>query len=472
MKAETEPGKAQWRVAQYPGRRRLGYRRQTKAVVANVDQRVISSLIFENLREGVFTIDQDCHITAFNPAAEHITGFSKAEVLGQYCFDVFRSERCNAGCALRSSMLDGEARERLRIPILTRDGRRIPISVTTAVLRDDGGKFVGAVELFRDRSEVEDLERRLSLATGLGKMISTNEEMQRIFSQIPEVAASECNTLITGPSGSGKELIAQALHDLSGRRDRPYLKINCGALPETLLESELFGYEKGAFTDAKQAKPGLFELARGGTLLLDEIGEMPLPLQVKILRVLSSSEFRPLGGTKECKADVRILASTNRVLEECVDAGRFREDLYYRINVVNIRLPALRDRIEDIPLLVDHFVARFREKRGRDIRGISNEGLATLRCYDFPGNVRELENAIEHAFVMCRGNTIAPRHLPSRILEAASRRPEALRDPPCERAVIKEALSRNGGNRQRTADELGMHRTTLWRKLQQFGLVG
>lgn len=295
--------------------------------------------------------------------------------------------------------------------------------------------------------------------------------MQRIFSILPEVAESECSVLIAGPSGSGKELVAQALHSLSPRRKGPYLKINCGALPANLLESELFGYEQGAFTDAKRSKPGQFQLARGGTLLLDEIGEMPLPLQVKILRVLSSGEFSPLGSVKVQKTDVRILASTNRDLDRMIEQGRFREDLYYRINVVNICLPPLRERLEDLPLLVDHFIRRFREKRSRNIQSMTNEALALLRRYDFPGNVRELENAIEHGFVMCRGEQIEPRHLPRRIQQAAENASRSDREPRSERAIIQEALARHGGNHQATALELGMHRSTLWRKLQQYHLV-
>jgi PAS domain S-box-containing protein len=433
-------------------------------------QQELAALAFENIADGAFTVDPDCRITAFNPAAEKITGFSRDEAVGQFCYEVFRTDLCDARCALRTSMADGRQHEHVRVVIITQDGRTVPISVTTAVLRDAGGAVIGGVELIHDQSDAERRERPLQAIASVGNMISANAEMQRIFALLPDVAASDCNVLISGPSGSGKELIAQALHDLSGRRTGPYVKLNCAALPGTLLESELFGYERGAFTDAKQTKKGQFEVAAGGTLLLDEIGEMPLSLQVKILRVLSSGEFSPLGSVKARKADVRILASTNRVLEEEVAEETFREDLYYRINVVNIALPALKDRLEDVPLLADHFIARFREKRGRDISGISSEGLSTLRCYDWPGNVRELENAIEHAFVMCRGDTIEPRHLPSRILDAAGAPAQVLRETPCERAVIQEALKRNGGSRERTAKELGMHRTTLWRKMQQFAL--
>jgi len=430
----------------------------------------IVGLVFENSREAVFTVDRDCRVTAFNPAAERLSGVPRDEAVGRHCYEVLCTDLCSERCALRNGLFDAQPYERARVPLLTRDGRHVPISVSTSILRDGDGRVVGGVEFIRDRSDLESLEGRLHRATGVGNMVSVSAPMQRIFALLPDVAQSECSALISGPSGSGKELIAQALHDLSGRRAGPYVKINCGALPETLLESELFGYEPGAFTDAKRTKPGQFDLARGGTLLLDEIGEMPMPLQVKILRVLSSGEFSPLGSVEAKKTDVRILASTNRILEDRVAQGLFREDLYYRINVVNIELPPLKERLEDIPLLVDHFVRRFRKKRGRDIQGASPEALATLRCYDFPGNVRELENAIEHAFVMCHGDLIEPRHLPERLLDAASRPADFLRERPCERAIIQEALERNGGNRRRTADELGMHRSTLWRKLQQYAL--
>lgn len=437
----------------------------------NAEQQKIASLIFNNISEGVFTIDRDCRITSFNRAAERISGFSQEEATGQFCFDIFRTELCHQRCALRTTLLNGDEVLNVRVTIITRDGRKVPIRVTTSILRDDDGEVIGAVEFFRDLTEIENLERRLHHITGIGNMVSANEEMQRIFSILPEVAESECSVLIAGPSGSGKELVAQALHSLSPRRKGPYLKINCGALPANLLESELFGYEQGAFTDAKRSKPGQFQLARGGTLLLDEIGEMPLPLQVKILRVLSSGEFSPLGSVKVQKTDVRILASTNRDLDRMIEQGRFREDLYYRINVVNICLPPLRERLEDLPLLVDHFIRRFREKRSRNIQSMTNEALALLRRYDFPGNVRELENAIEHGFVMCRGEQIEPRHLPRRIQQAAENASRSDREPRSERAIIQEALARHGGNRQATALELGMHRSTLWRKLQQYHLV-
>jgi PAS domain S-box-containing protein len=448
-------------------RRRKGLTRRMKK---EEHQRRIAQIIFESISDGVFTTDRECRITSFNVAAERISGFSREEAIGRYCFDIFRTELCHERCALRCTLQNGESVSSVRVTIITRDGRKVPISVSTNLLRDEEGQTVGAVEFFRDLSEVENLERRIQKITGIGNLVSANEEMQQVFSLLPEVAESECSVLIQGASGTGKELVAQALHNLSPRRKGPFVKINCGALPENLLESELFGYERGAFTDARRSKPGLFQVAHGGTLLLDEIGEMPSALQVKLFRVLSTGEFSPLGSVKVHRTDVRILASTNRDVERMIEEGRFREELYYRVNVVTLVLPPLKDRPEDVPLLVDHFIRRFREKRGKSIRGISPEALNLLRRYEYPGNVRELENAVEHAFVMCRGETIEVEHLPSKILAGAQGRPAVRNGDRSERAILAEALERHHGNRELTARELGVHRSTLWRRMKRLGI--
>jgi len=302
--------------------------------------------------------------------------------------------------------------------------------------------------------------------------VSVNREMQQLVALLPDIAKSECNVLITGPSGSGKELVAQVVHNLSPRHYGPYVRINCGALPATLLESELFGYERGAFTDAKRDKPGKFCLANGGTLLLDEISEMDPALQVKLLRVLNDGEYQPLGSTRTMHTDARILAATNADLPERIEGGAFREDLYFRINVVEVRIPPLRERPEDIPLLVDHFLKKFRKKTRRSIDRVSPEALSALRRYPFPGNVRELENAIEHAFVMCHSDGIQVEHLPAMITRRSETVSSVSPGRRNEEAVIVEALRRNRGNRTRTARELGMHRSTLWRKLRVYGLQG
>jgi transcriptional regulator with PAS, ATPase and Fis domain len=292
-----------------------------------------------------------------------------------------------------------------------------------------------------------------------------------VIGLLPNIAESECNVLLQGPSGTGKELFAQAIHGLSPRRYGPYIKLNCGALPATLLESELFGYVKGAFTDAKRDKPGRFALANGGTLLLDEISEMDSSLQVKLLRVLNNGEYQPLGSTKTLSTDARIIAATNANLKSAIQEGTFREDLYFRINVVALELPALHERPEDIPLLVEHFVKELGARKPGPVRRVSPEVLAIFRKYRFPGNVRELENAVEHAMVMCQGEEIQVEHLPQHIVAESEGSNGFVYSQRNEKDVIEEALQRHHGNRAKVADELGMHRSTLWRKMKIHGLA-
>jgi len=432
--------------------------------------RDVGELIFQSISDGVFTVDENRIITAFNKAAEQITGFEAREAVGKHCFDIFRTELCHTRCPLKDTLQHHDAVEDARVSILTKEGCELPISVSTQVLKDDTGRVVGGVEFFRDLSDIEDLHRRLDERKALEDIVSVNRQMQELVQLLPDVAKSECNVLIQGPSGSGKELIAQVIHNLSPRKYGPYIRINCAALPATLLESELFGYEKGAFTDAKRDKPGQFCLANGGTLLLDEISEMDPALQVKLLRVLNNGEYQPLGSTKTLHTDARILAATNADLKERIAAKTFREDLYFRINVVGLEIPPLRDRPADIPLLVDHFIKKFRHKTHKPIRRVAPEALAALRRYSFPGNVRELENAIEHAFVMCHDEEIKPQHLPVAITKQGSIVNGVTPKKTDEREVIAEALRRNRGNRARAAAELGIHRSTLWRKVRIYQL--
>lgn len=431
----------------------------------------VSELIFQSISDGVFTVDHNRIITAFNQAAEEITGFSAEDAVGRHCFEIFRTEFCHTQCPLKDTLQHHGTVEDARVSILTKEGCELPISVSTEVLRDEDGRVVGGVEFFQDLSDLEDLHRRLEEKKALEDIVSVNRRMQELVQLLPDVAKSECNVLIQGPSGSGKELIAQVIHNLSPRKYGPYIKINCAALPATLLESELFGYEKGAFTDAKRDKPGLFCLANGGTLLLDEISEMDPALQVKLLRVLNNGEYQPLGSTKTMHTDARILAATNADLQDAIATGRFREDLYFRINVVGLQIPPLSERPADIPLLVDHFMKKFRIKTRKSIRRMAPEALAALRRYAFPGNVRELENAVEHAFVMCHEEEIQPQHLPAVITREGKMVNGVTPKKKDEREVIAEALQRHGGNRTRAAEELGIHRTTLWRKLKVYDLV-
>jgi len=327
--------------------------------------------ILESISDGVFTVDADWRVTSFNRAAEEITGVPRAEALGSLCCDVFRSSLCGAGCALRETLATGRPVIGKTAFIVDADGNRIPISLSTAVLRDADGRVIGGAETFRDLSEVEALREALEGKYHAGELSSRSPLMQRLFEVLPAVAASPSTVLLLGETGTGKELAARTIHALSPRGKGPFIAVNCGALPDTLLESELFGYKRGAFTGAAQDKPGRFAQAKGGTLFLDEIGEVSPALQVRLLRVLQERTYEPLGGTRSEQADVRIITATNRDLSALVRDGVFREDLYYRVNVVRLELPPLRRRKEDIPLLVDEFITRFNRLQGKTVRGIA-----------------------------------------------------------------------------------------------------
>ena len=299
--------------------------------------------------------------------------------------------------------------------------------------------------------------------------------MRQLFGLLPPVAESDSTVLIEGPSGTGKELFARALHQLSRRKAKRFVVINCGALPDTLLESELFGYKAGAFTDARKDKPGRFALAEGGTILLDEIGDISPAMQTRLLRVLQERIYEPLGGVEPVHCDVRVIAATNKSLTALVKEGKFREDLFYRVHVVRLELPSLRERREDIPLLADHFVTRLNRLKGRDIAGLSDAALARLMEHDFPGNVRELENILEHAFVLCRSGLIELNHLPPPLRtggETTSALPPGLTLVAMEKLLLQDALRRNGGNRAAAARELGVDASTLFRKIKSLKLKG
>jgi PAS domain S-box-containing protein len=427
----------------------------------------LARIIVDSISDGVFTVDKQFIVTCFNKAAERITGFRAEEAIGKHCFEIFRTEVCHSRCAIRDTLSSHEPVDDVRVTIITQDGREVPISLSTEVLRDEGGEFVGVVEFFRDLTEVEHVREALEQEKVLETIVSGSPVVRRVTQMLPNIAESECNVTIHGPSGSGKELFAEAIHKLSPRRYGPYIKLNCAALPATLLESELFGYMKGAFTDAKRDKPGLFALANGGTLLLDEISEMDVSLQVKLLRVLANGEYQPLGATRTLKTDARVIAATNADLKRAIAEGRFREDLYFRINVVAVELPPLKDRPEDIPLLVEHFIEKVRAKIRKPVTQATPRTLSLLQQYSFPGNVRELQNAIEHAFVMCDGEELRPEHLPEHITGETELSSRPL-DGETERRLIEETLKRHGGNRSAAASELQMHRTTLWRKLKTY----
>ena len=431
-------------------------------------------VILDSIADGVFTVDDQWRILSFNRAAERITGVAREDALGQKCCDVFRASICESACALRETLRTGRPIVNKAIYILDADGRRIPISISAAPLKDAEGNAIGGVETFRDLSMVEELRKELEGTYTFADIVGRSPAMRELFDLLPRVAESSSTVLIEGASGTGKELFARALHNLSPRRGERFVALNCGALPDTLLESELFGHRAGAFTDAKHDQPGKFAVADGGTILLDEIGDISPAMQARLLRVLQERTFEPLGSTESVEVDVRVVAATNKDLSRLVRKGTFRQDLYYRINVVRLKLPELRDRREDIPLLVERFVSKFNRLQNKDVAGLSDDTLALLMEHDYPGNVRELENIVEHAFVLCRASLIEPAHLPVAVRGDADSTPARVKGPRTLKALealhITDAVRRHHGNRTAAARELGINPSTLFRKVKALGL--
>ncbi len=433
----------------------------------------IHQQLLDSVPDGVFTVDADWRVTFFNHAAEQITGIRRQEALGRRCCDVFRASICESACALKQTLATNRRVANKVVYIVNAQGARIPISISTAVLKDARGKIIGGVESFRDLRLVNDLRREAEQQDSFSDIIGRSTVMRQLFDLLPAVAESDSTVLIEGPSGTGKELFARALHQLSRRQSKRLIAVNCGALPDTLLESELFGYKAGAFTGAHRDKPGRFALAEGGTIFLDEIGDISPAMQTRLLRVLQERIYEPLGGVEAVRCNVRVIAATNKSLAALVKEGKFREDLFYRVHVVRLELPPLRERREDIPPLVDHFVARLNRLKGRDIAGLSDAALARLMEHDFPGNVRELENILEHAFVLCRGGLIELNHLPPPLRaggEISSGLPAGLTLAAMEKRLIQGALRRHHGNRAAAARELGMDASTMFRKIRSLKL--
>ncbi|ADN02457.1 sigma-54 interaction domain-containing protein [Spirochaeta thermophila] len=428
--------------------------------------------LLNTLPDGLFVVDEAWRIVYFNETAAEITGVSREEAEGRPCWEVFRSSMCEGGCPLREAMRRGApVRERSGY-IVSAEGERIPVVVSSQVVLHSEGGMRWGVELFRPVGE-----GGTDGADPAGdELLTRSPAMKPVVELLPEVARTEAVVLITGETGTGKEVVAKAIHRLSPRREGPFVPVHCAGLPESLLEAELFGYKRGAFTGADRDKPGRFALARGGTLFLDEIGELPLHLQVKLLRVLQDRMYEPVGGLRPEKLDARILAATHRDLEEEVKAGRFREDLYYRLNVVRIHLPPLRERREDILLLAEAFLARFTGVYGRDIRGFSPEVVEVFLRYSWPGNVRQLEHVVERAVIVCHEEFIRLEHLPEELVreagvgekgEGGGLRTERER---VERRRILEAIAASGGSVKDAARLLGVHRSTLYRKMQRLGI--
>jgi PAS domain S-box-containing protein len=442
--------------------------------VAEPTKKNDQDVILDSINEGVFTIDLNWRITSFNRAAERATGVCRQDALQRACSDVFHANICEQECVLKKTFNTGQPIVNANAFIVNHKGQRVPIRISTAILKNDRGEIIGGVETFQDLSQIEQLQKQLHSSYTFEDIIGRSSEMRRIFEMIPLISRSSSNVLIEGASGTGKELFARAIHHLSDRKDRPFVAVNCAALPDTLLESELFGHKAGAFTDARRDKAGRFTLAHKGTLFLDEIGDISPAMQIRLLRVLQDGMVEPLGSEKPVPVDVRVVAATNKNLFELVQQGIFRDDLYYRIRVIQLRLPQLRHRREDIPLLVQHLIDKFNRLQERTITGVSAEVMARLMEHHFPGNVRELENIIEQAFVLCQGMIIELNHLPPEMRPPQLAGGDSLDHVSLrtmEQLMIKDALHRNDGNRTLTARDLGVNPSTLYRKIKAYGIA-
>lgn len=425
--------------------------------------------LFEHLPQGSFTIDAHWCIRAFNQAAEQITGFSRTEAIGHHCWEIFRSESCRKQCPMRQALDRQQPEMDRQVLSVNRNGQHQTLSVNISVMRNAQGDIVGAIETFHpaggDRPSLFGAPGRLQ------GIIGNSPPMRALFASMTDLAASRANVLICGESGTGKELIARTLHELSPQNNAPFVAVNCAALAETLIEAELFGHEKGAYTGAEQSRPGRFELAGRGTLLLDEIGELKADLQIKLLRVIEQRSFERVGGTKPIAFEARLISATHQDLAQAIQTKRFREDLFYRLRTVTLTVPPLRQRPEDIPLLVDHFIKKFNAKTGKKVRSLDPKVMQCFMAYKWPGNVRELERCIEHAFVFVKGPVIFQRYLPDlEDFEASVAAALPPRMEPDERESILWALKQTGGRREAASRLLGISRTSIWRRMKAMGL--
>ncbi len=430
--------------------------------------------ILDSLEVGILTVDRGGTVTFFNTAAEKISEFDREDVLGRPCEQLFHGEASRNGELLKETISRGEPHEGGESCLITASGVRIPIRIRHLPLRDEKGAVVGGLATFSDLTVVRRLDEALRGRACFHDLVGKSPAMQRIFENVQIVSRTHATVLIEGPTGTGKDALARVIHEMSPRRSRPFVKVNCTAIPETLLESEMFGYVKGAFTGAIEDRPGRFQSADGGTIFLDEIGDLPLALQAKLLRVIEEKAFYRLGSPRTTRVDVRIIAASNQGLSRLVAQRKFREDLFYRLNVFRIELPPLRERPEDLPLLIRHILRRLCACRGVAVPEVSENALQLLLNYGYPGNIRELENILEHALILCPEGVLRRRHLPEYLLARKfplpAGTPAERRGEEAERKRILAALRRCGGNKARAARLLGMDRTTLWRKLKRFAI--
>lgn len=432
--------------------------------------------VLDSLAEGVFTINRDWKITSFNRAAERITGFTKQEVIARKCWDIFHAGVCRKGCLLKKTLDTHKGVLDHTLRIKSKKGKSIPISISTAVLKDWRGNIIGGVETLRDLSAIESLKKEIASQYTFKDIIGKNHRIRRIIAALPDIARSDSNVLIRGASGTGKEFFARAIHNLAWRNHAPFVVVHFGTLPAVLLESGLFSHLRGPFTDEKKSQAGRFGTAEGGTIFLDEIGDISPGVQARLLQVLGTSTYEPLGSKTTIKTHARVITATNRDLFELIGMGRFKKDLYYRIATIMIELPELRQRRDDIPMLIDHFIEKFNARTDKHIVSASKEVVERLLHYDFPDNVRELENIVEHAFVLCNGEIIELRHLPWSLVRKQKEKSTPRTTRPqkrfrqAEASLIRQTLKKHLGHRGRAARDLGIHKTTLWRRMKECGI--
>ncbi len=417
--------------------------------------------ILDCLPDGIICHDRERRIICFNRAAEALTGYGREEVLGRDCHEAFGRPFCGNQCSFCGQAPNTWTNINYPLNIVTKSGEPKQIQMAVVGMMDEAGSLEGVLATVRDISSLAGLKFWTEESTGFGGIVGRDPKMVEIYRQIQKVAEHDYPVLITGETGTGKELVAAAIHSESRRQHGPFVPVNCGALPEGVVESELFGHVRGAFSGAVRDKKGRFELAHGGTIFLDEVAELPKTLQVKLLRVLENSTFMRVGGEKPVSVDVRVLSATNRDLKREVEKKRLREDLYYRLNVVPLKLPPLRERQADIPLLLAHFLEQARN-RGQRALSFSPQAVDLLLRYPWPGNVRELQNAVHYALAGCHGEVAGPADLPQEIRRSSAPRGPA---PKLNFAVVAAALKQCGGNKVKAAKLLGVGRATLYRFL-------